>query len=167
MLWVETFLNTATPLLIVGAIIWVILTILAATRRRALNLKTAETVSKTNTQPGFLKVDQAKRDAALQGGAAFDEHVANRDAPPLDPAQGKARGLAGKCTVLLAILSLITGAIGALMRVEVYDQAVRKFGVWDNIVETVSNHTVGFVVAMAVIAVAAFNVFRTIQRGTA
>jgi len=165
--WVDTVLSFATPALIVGAIIWVVLTIFDAMRKRALNITTAETVGKSDAQPGFLKVDQAKRDAALQGGAAFDAHVANRDIQATDPTATKAKGLAGKCTVLLAVLSLLTGAIGALMRVEAYDSAIKKFGVWDNIVETVSNHTVGFVVAMCVIAVAVFNVVRALQRNTA
>lgn len=167
MTWVDTVLNLATPALIIGAAIWLILSILEVMRKRSLNLTTAETARASGAQPGFLKVDQAKRDAAMQGGAAFDAHVAQRDAPAPETGPVKAKGLAGKCTVLLAILSLFTGIIGALMRVEAYDSAIKKFGIWDNVVETVSNHTVGFVVAMCVIAVAAFNVFRVIQRGTA
>jgi len=165
--WVDTVLSGVVPALILSALAWIALSVFDLMRKRALNLTTAETVSQNTNQPGFLKLDAEKRDAALKAGEAFDDYVVNRDTQSAVTEPTKAKGIAGKCTVFLALLSLLTGAIGALMRVEAYDNAIKKFGVWDNVVETVSNHTVGFVVAMAVIAVAVFNVVRAIQRGTA
>jgi len=168
MYWTEAVLSYLIPLLIVCCVIWIGFTILDGMRNRAFNLTTSETVGGSSSdRPDFLKVDHEKREAALRGGEAFDAHVQKRDASSEAVSSSARTGIAGKCTVLLAILSLVTGAIGALMRVEAYDNAVRKFGIWDNVVETVSNHPVGFVVAMAVIAVAAFNVFRAIHKGSA
>lgn len=168
MVWVGTIHEYAVPALLVVAALWVVLAIFGATRKRSLNLTTAETVDQAGVQPGFLKTDKDKREAALKGGEAFDAHVANRNVPPVEATPpAKAKGYAGMAAVLLAVVSLFTGAVSAMSRVEVLDETVRKFGIWDGIVQTATDYTLGFVVAIAVIAVGIFNVIRTARSDSA
>lgn len=164
--WVESVLFWATTLIIVSAALWLVLWLYQSSRRKALNLTTTETVREAGVKPDFLTVDHEKRDAALRGGEAFDKHVAERDAPPpseTDETISKCCGFARLMTIVLALVSLVTGVIGALMRVEAYDSAVRKYGAWDNAVQIISDYPVGFAVAIGVVGLVGFNFVRTLR----
>jgi len=160
---VDQAISWATTLIIATAAIWVALWIYQSMRQKSLNLTTSETVSRHGVEPGFLTVDQEKRDAALKAGEAFDHHVAERDAPTAEDGVAKCKGYARLFTILLALVSLVTGTIGALMRIEAYDDAVKKFGVWDSATAIIAEHLVGFAIAIGVIGLVAFNFVRVLR----
>ncbi len=159
----DTILFWATTALIVFAILWLLLWIYKTLRAKSLNLTDMQKVDQTDVQPDFLKVDHEKRQAALNGGEAFDRYVAERDAPPADKAAHKCCLLAKALTITLAIASLATGIVGALMRVEAYDEAVKKYSAWDNLTALISKYPVGFTVAVAVICIVGFNFYRSLR----
>ena len=162
---IDSILAIAVPALIVAAILWLLAWFWSSRRRRALNLTTAETVRQPGAKPDFLTVDRGAQQAKMEGGAAFDAHVAARDAPPPDPAPvaEKCRGWAKAVTVLLALVTVLTGIVGALMRVEMYEEAVRRLGVWDNLVAIVTQYPLGFAVALGVVGVTGFNALRMVR----
>ena len=162
---IDSILALVVPIMIVAAILWLLAWFWSYRRRRALNLTTAETVRQSDAQPGFLKVDRDARQAKMEGGAAFDAHVAARDAPPPEvaPVAETCRGWAKVVTVLLALVTMLTGVVGALMRVEMYDEAVRRFGVWDNFVAIVTQYPLGFAIAVGIVGVTAFNALRMVR----
>lgn len=164
MLLIDQALSWATTLIIATAAIWLALWLYQSMRQKSLNLTTSEVVREQGVEPGFLKVDQEKRDAALKAGETFDRHVEDRDAPPpADDGVAKYKGYARLLTIFLALVSLVTGTIGALMRIEAYDSAVERFGVWDNAMKIISEHPVGFAVAIGVIGIVAFNFVRSLR----
>ena len=160
----ESILALAVPAMISAAILWLVLWFWTYQRRRALNLTVAENVRRDDARPGFLTVDRDARQAKMEGGAAFDAQVAARDAPPeAAPVADRCRGLAKVVTVLLALVTLLTGVVGALMRVEMYDEAVRRLGVWDNVVAIVTQYPLGFAIAVGIVGVTAFNALRMVR----
>ena len=159
----DQILYWTTTVLTVFAVIWLVLWIYKSIRAKSLNLTDMQTVDDASARPDFLKVDHAKRDAALKAAEVFDRHVAQRDAPPVDKAVNKYCLLAKAVTIVFAIASLATGVIGAVTRVKEYDEAVKKYGIWDNFVELVNAYPVGFVVAVVVICIVGFNFYRSLR----
>ena len=162
---IDSVLSLVIPLMSFAALLWLIFWYLNYKRRRALNLTVAESARQDGVQPDFLKVDHDKRDAALRAGETFDAKIAARDAPQEPaPVVDKCRGAAKIVTILLALVTMLTGIVGALMRVEIYDEAVRRLGVWENMVAIITQYPLGFAIAVGIIAVTAFNAFRMVQR---
>lgn len=159
----DQILFWTTTVLTVFAVIWLVLWIYKSTRAKSLNLTDMQTVNDASARPDFLKVDHAKRDTALKAAEVFDRHVAQRDAPPVDKAVNKYCLLAKAVTIVFAIASLATGIIGAVTRVKEYDEAVKKYGIWDNFVELVNAYPVGFVIAAVVICIVGFNFYRSLR----
>ncbi len=159
----DQILFWVTTGLILFAVIWFLLWIYKTIRARSLNLTDMQSVRDKDVQPDFLKVDQENQVAALKAAEVFDRHVAQRDATPTDKAAHKYCLLAKSLTIFLAIASLATGVVGAVARVKEYDEAVKKYGVWDNMVELVNAYPIGFVVAVVVICIVGFNFYRSLR----
>ena len=165
---IETILAYVIPAMIIGVALWVAISLYVWQRRKVLNLTVAETVKQSGTRPDFLSVDAEARQAKLDGGAAFDKHIAERDTPRPDPAPTatKCSGLVKVVTVIFALITLVTGIIGALLRVKIYDDAVRSLGVWENIETMVTTYPIGFAVALGIVAVSGFNTLRKLRAST-
>lgn len=161
--WLGIVLVWSTRLVVIFALCWLGSWLYDRARRRALNLTRAETVERPGARPDFLSVDHAGRARALEAGTAFEDQRAQAPAPGPDRPVSRTTRLARIAAVGMAVLSLITGVLGALMRIRVYDEVARDFGVWDRAVAIVSQHPIGFAVALGVIAVVARNFILSVR----
>lgn len=163
---VQIVLSSAIPLMILATLVWLVLLGYLAYRRKVLNLAKAETVNTDVEKPAFLSVDHDGRQAKLDGGAKFDNYVSERDAPVAPPitkaddAPSKYCAFAKLATIIFALITLVTGVVGAFMRVQLYDETVRSLGVWSNLQSMVKSYPVGFAFALCIVLVTAVNAVR-------
>lgn len=146
--------------------VWVVLAALDYYNRRAYNLTMGDRGGAGGRTPDFLKVDKAKREAARQAGETFDAKVAARDAAEASAAAGappepsKALTLARLATIGFAAISIVTVAVGAIGRIEYYDEAVRRLSNWERLTEIISAYWIGFVVVALMIAAQIYHAVR-------
>jgi len=153
--WVVQLLPIVLWAAIAAGALWLVLRILDYANRRAYNLTMADRGGK-GADPGFLSVDHDKRAAAQTAGDAFDAKIAARDAaeaagdaPP--PATSAKTSISKLVTLALGAVTAISVVVGAVGRIEVYDDAVRRLTSWERLSEIVATHWVGFVVAALII----------------
>ncbi|MEM1419884.1 MAG: hypothetical protein AAGF51_04595 [Pseudomonadota bacterium] len=147
------------PWMIWGAVIvgliWLVLLTLDYLNRRAYNLTMADRGG-SGGDPGFLKVDKDKRDAAIAAGEDFDKKIEARDAAeraPTPSAAAQYLPIAKVVTAVFALLTMVTAVLGSVGRIEYYDEAVRRLSSWERFSEIVSNYWLGFVVVLLLIAI--------------
>jgi hypothetical protein len=145
----ERFLQFGLPVLVIVCLAWAGLTVFGWVKRRAYNLTRAESAPAKGVTPDFLKVDRAKREAALQRGRVFDAGQAAATAPP---ALSKASGISRLVALLLAVLSFLAAAAAALQKIGTVQSAYGRLGAsWDQFLAIVQHYVVGFVFAAVVI----------------
>jgi hypothetical protein len=127
--------------------VWLVTSVIGYFHRRAYNLTYAESGSSKNYKPDFLKVDRAKRQAAIERGEAFDERLAAREAPAVQSLCFWSRVGAGSS----AILALLAMIVGTLTKIDAFQRDVAKLGSWDRFTEIVSQNKTGTLVALIVI----------------
>ena len=165
---IQFIMSVAVPVMFFAALTWVILFAYLSYRRKTLNLTQAESATQSISKPSFLSTDQEARQAKLDGGEQFDQYIAERDQPEKRSRDESVEAperccvLAKALTVLFAIITLVTGAVGALMRVELYDETVRSLGVWSNLQAMIQAYPVGFAFAVCIVIVTGVNAMRMI-----
>jgi hypothetical protein len=130
------------------AVLWVVLSVLRYMHRRAYNLTPAETAHAKNIKPDFLTVDHAKRDKAMAGGAAFD---AVRAGVPEDGKVATSSKITRLAVFGAALVSFLTAAAAALLKVETIQEFYDKLGSWDRFVAILSTYKIGFAIAAVII----------------
>lgn len=160
---IAAYLGPLLLLTIALAVLWLVLTIIQRTHRRAYNLTKAEG-SGTAVKPDFLTVDHARRAAAMAGGRAFDEQ---RPATQTGSAVASACRMTHFTVIATAVLSFITAAVGALLRIDAMQNAFNQFGTWEKFMAIVSAYKVGFAVAAAVIVVSLLQLFLSLRHRSA
>lgn len=142
--------------------LWLITGVVSAMHRSAYNLTHAESGSNKKIQPDFLKVDKAKREAALARGEQFDDQLARREAPPstVDQACSWSRLAASAA----AVIGLLFTAITTLARIGPTGQALQDLSNWDALKAIVSQNQVAATLCVAVVASNAYTVIRNLQK---
>ena len=141
------------------AVAWLFLSIFNRWKRRTYNLTVAESGGAA-TKPDFLKIDRAKRQAALERGTA------TRIAAP--PPTARWSRITGYAATVCAGLTLIVATLTALTSIEDYTEMA---GTAANLVtDTEQFGTIlreywpGLLVAIAVIVVQAYRFLVTVRR---
>jgi len=169
--WVADLLPVALWASVVAGAVWLVLSLLDYQHRKAYNL-TIGTRGGKGATPDFLTVDHEKRAAARAAGDAFDAKIAARDlseaeaerAPGPAPA-GKAMSIAKLATAAFGTVTAISVILGAVGRIEFYDDAVRRLTSWERLVEILEAHWIGFVVAALIIVAHIAQAFRQARSG--
>jgi hypothetical protein len=159
---VNQTLELITWALAAFVVIWIVTSIIGAMHRRAYNLTHAESGGSKKIQPDFLKVDKAKREAAIERGETFTEKLDKREAPatPVTTASTWARILASAT----AVIGLVFTAVTTMQRVAATDAAVRDLGNWEKLRAIISEHQLGAILCVAVIASNAYIVVKKIKK---
>jgi hypothetical protein len=159
---VNQTLELITWALAAFVVIWIVTSIIGAMHRRAYNLTHAESGGSKKIQPDFLKVDKAKRDAAIERGETFTEKLDKREAPktPATTASMWAR-IAASAT---AIIGLVFTVVTTMQRVAATDEAVRDLGNWEKLGAIIREHQLGAILCVAVIASNAYIVVKKIKK---
>ncbi len=160
-------LQVLSWVLIVLAVVWVISAVIRFFYRRAYNLTHAESSSSHNIKPDFLKVDQDKRQAAFDRGAAYDAVLAARE-----PAAQVALALKAEkvcywsriAATSVAILTLVTTIVYTLDYVGTIEKGLNQFSSWDRFWQLAGQHRTAAVVAVAVIGANIIATVKTIRK---
>lgn len=158
----DTILTWLTWTVAIFSVLWIGSGILGYMHRRAYNLTRAESGRSKNIQPDFLKVDKARREAAMNRGAAYDKELAERDAAEAAAAAAAAAGARAPtdsmenwsrlAAMISATFTLLAAVIGTLRKVDALQEDAQKIGSWDALVNTMSAHKIGTTIAVIVIA---------------
>lgn len=142
--------------------LWLVTSVIGYFQRKAYNLTHAESGSSKNIKPDFLKVDHAKREAAIERGAKFDRELNRREQPPA-PVETVGRWSRILATTAV-LIGLIVTVVGTLQRVE---SLQRDFSSWEQFMEIVRQNQLGALVAVAVIAANGYVAYTKIKAGKA
>ncbi len=159
---VNQMLDLITWALAAFGVIWLVTSVIGVMHRRAYNLTHAESGGSKKIQPDFLKVDKAKREAAIARGERFDEELLKREAPK--SAVTAACMWSRLAASAAAIVGLVFTAVSTMQRVAVTDEAVRDLGNWDKLKAIVSQHQLGAILCVAVIVSNAYIVVTKLQK---
>ncbi|MEO8259097.1 MAG: hypothetical protein ABI868_17245 [Acidobacteriota bacterium] len=158
---VNQILDVVTWALVAFGIVWLVTSVIGAMHRRAYNLTHAESGRSRKIQPDFLKVDKGKREAAVARGAQYDEQLARREAAsPVATATLWSRIAASASALIGVVFTTVT----TIQRVGATDEAVRDLGNWEKLKTIVSQHQLGAVLCVAVIASNIYIVVRKLQK---
>ncbi|MEM9725227.1 MAG: hypothetical protein AAF909_07180 [Pseudomonadota bacterium] len=172
--WVDTWLPLLLGAAALAGAAWLVLVLLDYFNRRAYNLTMADRGGSGAT-PDFLKVDAEKREAAREAGEVLDEKIAERERAAAEAAAAAAAGgvsetaarvapLARLTTAAFALLTVGVTAVGALGRIEFYDEGARRFSNWERLVELVSTYWVGFAVVACLVLIQVYHAVRAMRR---
>lgn len=145
-------------LLLVGfALLWLALSLVQRFHQRAYNLSKAESAGAA-VKPDFLSTDHAKRESALARGRAFDEQR-----------EAKAHAIAPACrmarlaVIVTALLSFISAAAGALLKIDSIQNAYNQLSSWERFVTIVGAYKIGFAVAAVAILISAMQLVHSLR----
>lgn len=147
---IERFLEIASWVVVGAGALWLVTSIIGIFYRGAYNLTHTESGSTKPVTPDFLKVDHAKRDAAITRGKAYDSELARRETP--------SKTVRNACrwsrvfATAAAFVTLLTAVIGAFEKAASYQGNIERYTTWDGLMDLVSTYPIGTVVAVAVIA---------------
>jgi hypothetical protein len=151
----ETVLTVLSYATIGFAALWLVTTVLGYMHRRSYNLTRAESGGGKPITPDFLKVDQKKRQAAIDRGAAYDKVLEEREAARAAPASAasvsKADFWARAAATVTAFFSLAGAVVGTLTKVENLEAGAAQLSNWETFVDIVTQHPVGTTIAIVVI----------------
>jgi hypothetical protein len=149
----DSVLQVLTWLLVGFGAVWLVSSVIAHFHRRAYNLTHAESGRSKNIKPDFLKVDQAKRQAATERGRAYDAKLTAREAEPPQTTAEKVSFFSRLSAGMTAVATLVTTVLATLSRIPVTDREVGLFG---RFFEIVNEHKWGALVALLVISANVF-----------
>jgi hypothetical protein len=146
----DTVLQVLSWLVIIFGTLWFVTGIIGYMHRRAYNLTSAESGGSRVT-PDFLKVDQKKREAAIERGAAYDKVLDRREAAAAAGTVEKVGTLTRAGATLAASATLVAAVVTALTRVESMQTGVEQLSSWDSLVGLARQYPAGVTVAVLVI----------------
>ncbi|MCC7043338.1 MAG: hypothetical protein IT183_05725 [Acidobacteria bacterium] len=147
---IDRFLQIASWAVVGGGVLWLVTSIVGVFYRGAYNLTHTESGSTKPVTPDFLKVDHAKRDAAVARGKAYDSVLTQREAQA--STVKKACRWSRLFATAAALVTLFTAVIGAVEKAASYQGNIERYTTWDGLVELVTTYPIGTTVAVAVIA---------------
>lgn len=133
--------------------LWAVTATITYFHRRAYNLTHAESGGSKNITPDFLKVDKAKRDAAIKRGEAYETTLTTREAPtPVEQISQWSRSLAN----LTLLLGLVTTAFTTVTRIRSFQAGAEEIGSFERLSQIVSENKFGTIVAVVLIGIAVY-----------
>lgn len=149
--------------------LWLVTSVIGYVHRRSYNLTHAESGPSKNIKPDFLKVDKAKRDAAMARGEAYSQTLADREkpaAPPPSPVQALSVWSRVAATGA-AVIGLVATVVGTLQKIDSIQAGVERLSSWDTFSAIVRENAVGATVAAIVIAANVVVVVKKMQKSAA
>ncbi len=165
--WVASALPILLGVAIALGAIWLGLALLDYLNRRAYNLTVADRTGNGGSKPGFLSVDQEKRDAAIAAGEAFDQKIAQQEAERAAksaPTASRAASFAGWGAGIFGFLTMITAALGAFGRIEYYDAAARQLTNFERLGQIIETYWIGFLIVAIMIAIQIYQFIVTVKK---
>lgn len=148
----ETVLTILSYATIAFAGLWLVTSILGYMHRKSYNLTRAESGGGKPITPDFLKVDEKKRKAAIERGAAYDEVLdARAAAAGQSPAVAKADFWSRAAALVTAFFTLAGAVIGTITKVGTMEEGAAQLSNWETFVDIVTQHPVGTTIAIIVI----------------
>jgi uncharacterized membrane protein len=145
---IDTVLRILSWSVIAFGALWLVTGTIGYFHRRAYNLTHAESGRSKNIKPDFLKVDKAKRQAAIERGDAYTAVLAAREArTPVERVTFWSRVAAG----LSAVLGLVAMIVGTITKVDSLQRGIDQVSSWERFSQLVSDNKAGAIVAIAVI----------------
>ena len=160
---IDTVLRIVSWCVIGFAAIWFVTSVIGFFHRRAYNLTHAESGPSRPITPDFLKVDKAKRDAAIARGEAYEKVLDTREAPAPKTVK-KVASWSRIFATGAALIGLFTTVIGAIAQVESYQERLENYSSWDRLVDLATQNPIGTTVTLAVIAANIYLVVKKIQK---
>jgi hypothetical protein len=159
---IDSMLRIASWSVIGFAALWLVTSIIGVFYRNAYNLSHAESGSTERVTPDFLRVDKAKREAAIGRGQAYDKTLTDREtaAKTVKVVRSWSRILA----TAAAFIGLFTAVLGAIEKIEVYQDRLREYSSWDRLVDLASLNPLGSAVGVAVIAANVYLFVKKVQK---
>jgi hypothetical protein len=145
----DTVLMILSWLVIIFGTVWFATGIIGYFHRKSYNLTRAESGGSKPITPDFLKVDQKKRQAAIDRGAAYSEVLDARAAPSSPVAKASNWARAGATATASA--TLLAAIVGTITRVRVLQEGVEQLSSWDAITALVKEYPAGVIVAVLII----------------
>ena len=150
----ESFTNLVYMATAIIGAFWIVCWLFIAMRRRASNLTSASSAKvQKDAAPDFLKVDHAKRDAAIKAGDAYGKELTAREAAEAAATSktsvpkevSLAERISRVASALFAVFSLAVTIMGAL------NQAKGLEGAGGQFTDIATKHPVALVIAAFVI----------------
>jgi hypothetical protein len=149
----------------IAAIVWLVTSVIGALQRRAYNLTHAESGGSKKIRPDFLTVDKDKREAAIKRGERYDEELAKRERPAPQPGPVPEAGRWSRFAASAATLTCLGfTALSTVRLVGPTEDTVRSLGSWETFQKLASEHQIGAVVCVAVIASNAYLVISKLKK---
>lgn len=140
--------------------VWFVTSVIGVFHRRAYNLTRAESGESKQIRPDFLTVDKEKRDAAIKRGEKYDEELARRErdagGKPAPVVAGKWSATLAKCS---AWFTVGFAGLTTVPRIAATDESLKQLGRWETFEKIVSEHKLGAVLSVLVIASSFYAVF--------
>lgn len=160
---IDRILQIVSWVVVASGALWLVTSIIGVFYRGAYNLTHTESGSTKPITPDFLKVDQAKRDAAIARGKAYDSVLKDREKAARGPA--KTVGTWSRIfATAAAFITLLTAVIGAVEKAGSYQGQIERYSSWDALVELFNQYPIGATVALAVIAANLYIFIRKVRK---
>ncbi len=157
--WLEPLVYLLFGLLI----LWLLLSAFAYLRDRAYRITRAESTRAKAVSLDFTRVDSEAREAAMQRGKRFDEALADRQPDHQDTA-GKAFNITNIAIFFVSLITLISGVLGAVMRIGPTQRFFESLDAWDRYVAILQEYKIGFAVAFLIIVAQLARFIITLRR---
>lgn len=161
---IDSMLRIASWVVVGTGALWLVTSIIGVFYRGAYNLTHTESGSTKPITPDFLKVDQAKRDAAIERGKAYDTVLKEREKAA---ARGPVKTVGTWSRIFAtaaAFVTLLTAVIGAVEKAGSYQGHIERYSSWDALVELFNQYPIGATVALAVIAANLYIFIRKVRK---
>jgi hypothetical protein len=148
---IDTALRILSWCVIGFGALWLITSVIGFFHRRAYNLTHAESGRSKNIRPDFLKVDKARREAAIEKGKAYDAVLDAREVPPSVATVATVGLWSRLAAITTATLAVVAAVVGTVSKVDSIQAGVNTMGSWDRLGHFVGQNKAGTVVAVIVI----------------
>jgi len=157
--WMEPLVYLLFSLLL----LWLSLSAFTYLRDRAYRITRAESTRAKGVSLDFTRVDSEAREAAIQRGKRFDEALVDH---PSDHRSTTARAfnLTNIAMIFVSLVTLISGVLGAVMRIGPTQRFFESLNAWDRYVAILQEYKIGFAVAFLVIIAQLVRFFITLRR---
>lgn len=148
---IDTALRILSWCVIGFGALWLVTSVIGVFHRRAYNLTHAESGRSKHITPDFLKVDRAKREAAIDRGRAYDAVLDAREAPPSVATVAQVGLWSRLAAMTTATLAVVAAIVGTVTKVDSIQSGIDTVSSWDRLGHFVGQHKAGAVVAVIVI----------------
>ncbi|MEO5938003.1 MAG: hypothetical protein ABIQ43_03225 [Sphingomonas sp.] len=138
--------------------LWIFLALVAWWRRRAYNLTIASTARRNKkAEPDFLHVDKEAREAAIERGHEHETELTERERVEAEVAAGRdpvdlSKRIAKMAALLMSVFTLVCSFLGVVGNVGAMEKSVQNLTASGKIQYVITEHPIGTIIVVLVIA---------------